>query len=55
MLTSEKDPVHLSRVDVICTPRLYTGGWLAVVDASKFFYNFPTLPADQAFFGMSLG
>ena len=38
-----KDPVHLPRVGDIL-PRMYTNGWTAIVDASKFFHNFPTHP-----------
>lgn len=45
-----KDPVHLSRPEDILH-RMYTGGYSAVVDASKFFYNFPTLPADRPYLG----
>jgi hypothetical protein len=36
-----KDPVYLVRADDIL-PRLYTGGWSAVADASKHFHNFKT-------------
>jgi len=45
-----KDPVHLPRSDDIL-PRMYTGGWTAVADLSKFFYNFPTHPDDRLFLG----
>lgn len=45
-----KDPVHLPRPEDILH-RMYTGGYTAVVDASKFFYNFPTAPRDQAYLG----
>jgi len=45
-----KDPVHLPRPDDILT-RMYTGGWSAVADASKFFHNFPTHPVDRPFLG----
>jgi hypothetical protein len=31
--------------------KLYTGGWLAIVDASKFFHHSPTLPQDQPYLG----
>ena len=33
-----KDPVYLPRVDTIL-PQMYSGGWSAVIDASKFFIN----------------
>ena len=45
-----KDPVHLPRAKGILE-RLYTGGWSAVVDASKFFHNFPTHPRDRPYLG----
>jgi len=45
-----KDPVHLPRPEDIL-PRMYTGGHTAVIDASKFFYNFPTAPDDRLFLG----
>jgi hypothetical protein len=38
-----KDPVHLPKAGGILE-KLYTGGWSAIVDASKFFHNFPTHP-----------
>jgi hypothetical protein len=41
-----KDPTHLPLAHGILE-RLYTGGWLAIVDASKFFHNFPTHPANE--------
>ena len=44
------DPVHLSGVDDIL-PHLCAGGWSAVADLSKFFYNFPTHPQDRPFLG----
>ena len=31
--------------------QLYTGGWSAVVDASKFFYQFNTHPSERKFLG----
>ena len=31
---------------------MYSGGWTAVVDASKFFYQFPVRPEDQRYFGI---
>jgi hypothetical protein len=45
-----KDPTHLPRARGILE-RLYTGGWSAVVDASKFFHNFPTRPCDRPYLG----
>jgi hypothetical protein len=45
-----KDPVHLPRAKGILE-KLYTGGWSAIVDASKFFHNFPTLPQDRPYLG----
>jgi len=45
-----KDPVHLPRAEGILE-RLYTGGWSAIVDASKFFHNFPTHPRDRPYLG----
>jgi hypothetical protein len=38
-----KDPVHLPRAEGILE-WLYTGGWSAIADASKFFHNFSTHP-----------
>jgi hypothetical protein len=32
--------------------QLYTGGFSAVVDLSKYFYNFPTVPAERCFLGV---
>jgi hypothetical protein len=43
-----KDPVHLPQAKGILE-KLYTGGRLAIVDASKFFHNFPTLPQDRPY------
>jgi hypothetical protein len=45
-----KDPVHLPRAGNILE-RLYTGGWSAIADASKFFHNFPTHPKDRPYLG----
>jgi hypothetical protein len=45
-----KDPTHLPRAHGILE-RLYTGGWSAIVDASKFFHNFPTRPSDRPYLG----
>jgi hypothetical protein len=45
-----KDPVHLPRAQGVLE-KLYSGGWSAIVDASKFFHNFPTHPQDQPYLG----
>ena len=45
-----KDPVHLPRAERILE-KLYTGGWSAIVDASKFFHNFPTHPHNRPYLG----
>lgn len=45
------DPVYLPRLLHILED-LYEGGYSAVVDASKFFYQFPTHPADQPYLGI---
>lgn len=44
------EPVWLPRVSTIL-PHLYTGGWSATVDASKFFYQFPTVISERKFLG----
>eukprot|EP00978_Attheya_sp_CCMP212_P010021 scaffold24002_cov25-Attheya_sp.AAC.1 len=41
-----KDPVHLHGPQDIL-PQLYTGGWSAVSDASKYFHIYPTSQADR--------
>lgn len=43
-----KDPVHCPQAGGILE-RLYIRGWSAIVDASKFFHNFPTHPKDQPY------
>jgi hypothetical protein len=45
-----KDPVHLPRAKGILE-KLYEGGWSAIVDASKFFHNFPTRTQDCPYLG----
>jgi hypothetical protein len=45
------DPVILPRISHI-VDLMYEGGFSAVVDASKFFYQFPTHPEDQKYLGM---
>lgn len=44
------DPVHLPRAGDILS-QLYSGGWSAIVDASKYFHNFPTHPDDRPYLG----
>lgn len=45
------DPVFLPR-PINILPLLYEGGFSAVVDASKFFYQFKTHPDDQPYLGV---
>ena len=46
-----KDPVHLySGTDILS--RMYTGGWSAVADASKYFYSFPTRADERPYLGI---
>lgn len=45
-----KDPTYLPRAPDIL-PRMYTGGFSAVADASKHFYNFPTRPDERRHLG----
>jgi hypothetical protein len=45
------DPVFLPRTAHILN-QMYTGGYSAVVDASKFFYQFPTHPDDRPYLGL---
>jgi hypothetical protein len=45
------DPVILPRISHIID-LMYEGGYSAVVDASKFFYQFPTHPNDQKYLGL---
>ena len=45
-----KDPVHLPKAAGILE-KLYTGGWSAIMDASKFFHNFPMHPHDRPYLG----
>ena len=44
------DPVYLPRASIIL-PHMYSGGWSAVVDASKFFWNFPTMISERRYLG----
>ena len=48
---SAHDPVYLPRTTHILS-QMYSGGYSAVVDASKFFYQFPTHPDDQPYLGL---
>jgi hypothetical protein len=45
------DPVFLPRISHILD-QMYSGGHSAVVDASKYFYQFPTHPDDRPFLGL---
>ena len=45
------DPVHLNR-PLHILEQMCTGGWTAAVDASKFFHQFSTRPADQPWLGL---
>jgi hypothetical protein len=45
-----KDPVFLTRSEDIL-PRLYDGGWSAIVDASKHFHNFRTKLDERRYLG----
>jgi hypothetical protein len=49
--TVGSDPVYLPCIGYILD-ELYTGGYMAVVDASKFFHQFSTHPADRPFLGV---
>ena len=46
------DPVYLNR-PLHILEQMYAGGWTAVADASKFFYQFPVHPEDQPFLGIT--
>ena len=48
---SAPDPVYLNKASHILD-QLYEGGWSAVVDASKFFYQFRTRKEDRPFLGL---
>lgn len=48
---SGNDPVYLNR-PLHILEQMYTGGWTAVVDASKFFYQFDTHKDDYPHLGM---
>lgn len=45
------DPVYLNR-PLHILEQMYHGGWTAVADASKFFYQFPSHPDDQPWLGL---
>jgi hypothetical protein len=45
------DPVFLPRISHILE-QMYSGGYSAVVDASKYFYQFPTHPDDRPHLGL---
>ena len=44
-------PVYLPQPHIILR-QLYTGGWTAVVDASKFFHQFPTVLSERKYLGV---
>ncbi len=46
-----KDPVYLNRPATVL-PHMYSGGYSAVGDASKFFYQFPTAAEDRQCLGV---
>jgi hypothetical protein len=46
-----KDPVFLHQPEAILT-QMYAGGYTAVADASKFFYQFPTAPSERKYLGL---
>ena len=50
-LTICNDPVQLPRIFLILDA-MYTGGFSAVVDVSKMFYQFPTHPEDRKYLGL---
>ena len=50
-LTICNDPVQLPRTFLILDA-MYTGGFSAVVDVSKMFYQFPTHPDDRRYLGL---
>ena len=45
------DPCHMTSPGHIL-PHLYTGGWSASIDFSKYFHMFKTLPSEYQFFGI---
>ena len=45
------DPVVLPSADYVLR-QLYSGGWSAVLDASKFFYQFRTVVTERKFLGL---
>ena len=44
-------PVYLPQAHIILQ-QLYSGGWSAVIDASKYFYNFPTVVSERKYLGL---
>ncbi|CAJ1948036.1 unnamed protein product [Cylindrotheca closterium] len=46
-----QDPVYMPQISHIID-EMYTGGYSAVVDLSKFFYNFPTHAEDRPYLGL---
>jgi hypothetical protein len=45
--------LFLHKPEAILT-QMYAGGYTAVADASKFFYQFPTVPAERKYLGLLL-
>jgi len=45
------NPVFLPQAHFILH-QMYSGGWTAVIDASKFFYQFPTVISERKFLGL---
>ena len=46
-----QDPIYLPSCHDIL-PQLYTGGWSAVADASKYFHNYTTVPQERDLIGI---
>ena len=44
-------PVYLPQAHILLN-QMYTGGWTAVVDASKMFYQFPTVVTERRYLGL---
>jgi len=52
----QNDCCSLDPICLPCThdmlPMLYSGGWTAIADASKYFHNYQTLPEEQELIGI---
>jgi hypothetical protein len=46
-----RDPVFLNKAEAVL-PQLYSGGYSALADASKMFYQFPTRPDEYRYLGL---